>query len=125
MPGIDYHQLRSQISMREVLDRIGFQPTWQHNPQLRGRCPIPGCRGPSGRSFSVHLTRQVYHCFACHSHGNALDLWAAVRGLSLHPAAVELCRVLNLAPPWLPVSPSNSIPRPPRAVPSRVSSRNR
>ena len=63
---------------------------------------IPDCRCTSGRPFSVHLDRQVYHCFACHSHGNALDLWAAVRGLSLHDAASDLCHALNLDPPWLP-----------------------
>ena len=122
MPGIDYRQLRQQITMREVLDLIGFQPTWRRGPQLRGACPIPGCSSASDRSFSVHLARQVYHCFACRSRGNALDLWAAVRGLSIHQAAVDLCRVTNLDPPWL--SASHLIPTL-RGVPSLASSRNR
>ena len=122
MPGIDYHQLRQQITMREVLDLIGFQPTSRHGPQLRGPCPIPGCRSASDRSFSVHLARQVYHCFACRSRGNALDLWAAVRGLPIHQAALDICYVTNLDPPWLPAS--HLIPAL-RGVPSRASSRNR
>ena len=41
MPGIDYHQLRQQIRMRQVLDLIGFQATWRRGPQLRGRAPSP------------------------------------------------------------------------------------
>jgi DNA primase len=124
MPGIDYRQLRQQITIARVLDLIGFQPGWQHRSQLRGPCPIPGCRS-SIRSFSVQLTGQIYHCFACHSHGNALDLWAAVRGLSLHQAAVDLCRVTNLDLPRLPAS--RFIPttgQPPR-VPFRASLGNR
>ena len=121
MPGIDYRQLRQQITMGEVLDLIGFQPTSRHGPQLRGSCPIPVCRSASDHSFSVHLARQVYHCFACRSHGNTLDLWAAVRGLSIHQAAVHLCRVTNLDLPWLPAS--HLIPTL-RGVPSRASSRN-
>ncbi len=125
MPGIDYRELRRQITMREVLDLIGFQATSRHGPQLRGLCPIPACRCTSGRPFSVHLDRQVYHCFACHSHGNALDLWAAVRGLSLHDAASDLCHALNLDLPRL--APSHLIPvlRRPRPVASCAPSRNR
>jgi DNA primase len=125
MPGIDYHQLRRQIRMRQVLDLIGFRATWWRGPQLRGRCPIPGCCSNSGCSFSVHLTRQVYHCFACRSCGNALDLWAAVHSLSIHQAAVDLCRVANLDPPWLTsfgaISTRCRLPD----VPFRAPSRNR
>ena len=93
MPGIDYRELRRQITMREVLDLIGFQPTSRRGPQLRGPCPISGCRSASDSSFSVHLARQVYHCFACHSHGNTLDLWAAVCGLPIYQAAMDLWHV--------------------------------
>lgn len=125
MPGIDYRQLRSRIRMRQVLDLIGFQPSSCHGPQLRGPCPIPGCCSASPGAFSVHLTRQVYHCFACRSHGNALDLWAAVRGLPLHEAALDLCRVTNLDPPWLDASSSATGHHQPNRVPFRASSRNR
>jgi len=125
MPGIDYRQLRQQITIGQVLDLLGFQPTWQHGPQLRGPCPILGCRSTSHRPFSVHLTRQIYHCFACHSHGNPLDLWAAVRSLPLHTAALDLCQAANLVPPWLPASHLIPAPHPSCRVASRVPSRNR
>lgn len=119
MPGIDYHALRRQITMREVLELIGFRATSRQGPQLRGRCPLPGCGDPSARSFSVHLTRQIYRCFACGTHGNALDLWTAVTGLPLHPAAIALCRVLHRELPRLPAS------RRPHSIPFRAPSRNR
>lgn len=123
MPGIDYHQLRQRITMSQVLDLLGFQATWQQGSQLRGPCPLPGCSATSSRTFSVHRSRQVYHCFACRSQGNALDLWAAVRGLSLHQAALDLCQLTNLDPPWLPESRTPS-PRQPSRVSFRTPPRN-
>lgn len=125
MPGIDYRQLRRQITMSRVLDLIGFQPTWWHGPQLRGPCPLPGCCSTSRRSFSVHLARQIYHCFACHSYGNPLDLWAAVRSLPLHQATLDLCHAANLIPPQLPTSHLLHSSRLPSRVASRAPSRNR
>jgi len=125
MPGIDYHQVRRQVSMTQVLDLLGFQATGRRGPQLRGACPIPGCCSTSNRTFSVHLTRQVYRCFACDSHGNPLDLWASVHSLPLHTATVDLCRTAGLPLPWLPNSSTTSTVSQPQSVPSRAPSRNR
>ncbi len=124
MPRIDYQRLRQHITMCQVLDLIGFQATWRQGPQLRGTCPVPNCCSTSGRSFSVHLTRQLYHCFACRSCGNALDLWAAVYSLPLHQAALDFCRVTNLDPPWLTTVSRIFIPRRPPQIPFRAPSRN-
>ena len=124
MPGIDYHQLRQQVSMTQVLGLIGFQAARRRGPQLRGPCPIPDCCSSSHRAFSVHLTRQVYHCFACGSHGNPLDLWAAARRLPLHPATVDLCRTAGLPLPWLPNSSTTSTLPEPQPVPFRAPSPN-
>jgi hypothetical protein len=68
---------------------------------------VPGCSSTSDRCFSVHLARQVYRCFACRSHGNALDLWAAARRLDTYRAAINLCRATR------------------RGIPSRAPSCNR
>ena len=122
MPGINYRQLQQQVSMTQVLGLLGFQATCRRGDRLRGPCPIPGCRSASPRAFSVHLTRQVYRCFACGSQGNSLDLWAATRRLPLHSAALDLCRATALAPP--PLSHPPSSPRPSCRVASRAPSRN-
>ena len=120
---IDYRRLRTLVSMADVLRLLRFQPTWRRGAQLRGPCPVPGCRSTK-RTFSVHLTKQVYRCFACGSHGNPLDLWVAVRCLPLHQAALDLCRTISLSPPWLANTRPTSTPRPTRRVPIRDSSRN-
>ena len=124
MSSIDYHRVRRQISMTQVLDLIGFQATRRRGPQLRGPCPIPNCSSTSHRAFSVHLTRQIYHCFACGSHGNPLDLWAAVRRLPLHSAAIDLCRTAALPLPRLPSPPAASPLPEPHPVPVRAPSPN-
>ena len=117
MPGIDYRRLREQITMTQVLDFVGFQARWRQGPQWRGLCPIPGCQSTSGHPFSVHLDRQLYHCFACGSAGNPLDLWTAVCRLPIHQAAITLCHAAQITPPWRPL--------PPASVPSRAPRRNR
>jgi DNA primase len=124
MPGIDYRRLRQQVSMAQVLDLLGFQATRRQGDQLRGACPIPGCSSRSGYSFSVHLTRQVYRCFACRSHGNPLDLWAAVHRLPFHAAALNLCQTISLIPPWLTDGHLRSKPNQSRHIPSRPPSPN-
>ena len=92
MPGIDYHELRRQITMREVLDLLGFQPTSRRGAQLRGPCPIPGCSSTSDRSFSVHLARQVYHCFACHIPRQCLGPLGGSPRPADYEAAMDLCQ---------------------------------
>ena len=102
MPLIDYAAIRSQISMAQVLELLAFTPSRHRGPQLRGPCPLPDCSSPFPHCFSAHLQRNIYHCFSCGWGGNQLDLWAAFHNLSLHAAAHDLCRHVNLPPPYLP-----------------------
>ena len=44
--------------------------------------------------------RGRWHCFGCGEGGDAVDLHAALRGMNLHAAAVELMELLR--PEWYP-----------------------
>jgi DNA primase len=101
MPGINFGLLREQITMGEVLQLLQFEPTVRRGDQWRGPCPVHGSQNPRSRSFSVNVRWGRYHCFACGSRGHALELWSAVHGLSLYNAAVELCTLVGLEPPWV------------------------
>jgi DNA primase len=105
MAGIDYRALRQRLRLAQVLDLLGFVPSARYRNQVRGPCPVHGSRTPRSRSFAAHLERQCWQCFNCGAHGNALDLWAAATKLPVYEAAVDLCRRLNLAIPWLARSP--------------------
>jgi hypothetical protein len=99
---IDYRELKSRIRLRELLERIGWKSVKGRGDQLRGPCPLPGCRskvsndcdGPTRKdlAFSIHASKNVYRCFRCGSAGNALDFWQAYRATSLYDAAKELSR---------------------------------
>jgi transposase len=98
-PRVDFAVVRAAASMERVLGHLGVLSALSGaGLQKRGRCPIHGRPGEGGRSFSVHLGRGIYRCFhpPCGSHGNVLDLWAAVHRLSLREAALHLAQTFNL-----------------------------
>jgi hypothetical protein len=75
MPGVDFNRLRNEITMREVLERLGWKPT--------------------------NLADGRYYCHKCHSKGNQLELWAAIHNQSIYQAAVDLCQALGKDMPWI------------------------
>ena len=103
-PPIDFAALRSSITLAEVLAPLSFVPTARDGAQLRGPCPVHGSQNPASRSFSANLDDNIFHCFQCGAHGNVLDLWAAVKGLPIYDAALDLCRQLGRP---VPIRPSN------------------
>jgi DNA primase len=99
VPGVDFHELRSQVSIDQVLELLGFVPASTRGDQARGPCPIHGSSSPRSRSFSVDLGKNAYRCFTCGSKGNQLDLWAAATQQSLYDAAIDLCEKLHVPIP--------------------------
>jgi len=95
MPGVDFNVLRTEITMEQVLNQLGFQPTSRSGNQLHGPCPVHGSTSSDSRTFSVNLESGRYYCHKCESHGNQLELWAAVNKLPIYEAAIDLCRALN------------------------------
>jgi DNA primase len=58
---------------------------------LKGRCPLPG-HEDENPSFYVYPDGRFY-CFGCRRRGDAVDLWAAIRGLEPGiGAALDLAR---------------------------------
>src|SRR5262245_13954821 len=101
MPAIDFRQLRTIVSMKEVLDLLGFVSLSGAANQLRGACPLHESTSATSRVFSVNLAKNTFQCFKCKASGNQLDLWAAVTKQKLFDAALDLCNKLNRPVPWL------------------------
>ena len=95
MPGVDFHSLRSEVSIEQVLNQLGFVAASRTGSQLHGPCPVHGSTSTSSRSLSVNLKTGRYYCHKCHSHGNQLELWAAVHRLPVYEASLDLCRALG------------------------------
>jgi hypothetical protein len=102
MPGINFRQLRADVSMAEVLRLLGFDIHTRSGDQVRGPCPLHE-RSEHGkhRSFSANLACNTFQCFKCGASGNHLDLWAKATKKSIYEAALDLCTRLNKEPPWL------------------------
>jgi len=101
VPGVDFQRLRREITMEQVLDLLGFQPSRRTGQQWYGRCPLHDSTSARRHSFSVNVAIGRYYCHQCHSHGNQLELWAAATKLPLHQAAIDLCRALGQEVPWI------------------------
>ena len=93
---VDYQELRRLVSMERVLDLIEYRPASRHGPQLRGPCPLHASETSHPRCLSIHLTKGLFHCFHCGAHGNQLDLWSQLHHLSLHAAALDLGRRIDI-----------------------------
>jgi len=94
---VDFKTLRQQVTMEQVLSRLGCLADLRGGSQRRGRCPIHGQTGDGRRSFSVNLEKNVFQCFhpECGMKGNVLDLWAAVHRLPLREAALHLVKTFQ------------------------------
>src|SRR5262249_37505637 len=78
-------------------DQLGLSTRLRGNgPPRRGACPLHRGDG-RGRTFSVNLEANVFQCFdkQCGHEGDVIDLWAALHGLSLREAALELVRTFG------------------------------
>jgi transposase len=97
---IDFAHLKRQVSMARILEHLGLSSRLRGSgPQRRCACPIHRADG-RGRTFSVNLDDNVFHCFdtACGKQGDVIDLWAEVHHLSLHAAALDLVQTFDLEP---------------------------
>jgi transposase len=97
---IDFAHLKSQLSMSRVLEHLGlFSRLRGSGSQRRGPCPLHRGDG-RGRTFSVNLDDNVFHCFdtRCGQQGDVIDLWAALHQLDLRTAALELVQTFDLEP---------------------------
>jgi DNA primase len=101
MPGIDFHRLRHQITMEQVLDLVGFECIRRRGDQWYGYCPLHQSEPTHRRAFSVNVAMNLYYCHKCHSCGDQFKLWAEATKMPLHPAAINLCRRLGLDLPWI------------------------
>ena len=97
---LDFAHLKRQLPMARVLEQLGLSSRLRGSGSQR-RCACPIHRGDArGRTFSVNLDDGAFHCFAkgCGHKGDVIDLWAAVHGLSLRAAALDLVNTFGLEP---------------------------
>lgn len=85
---VDFSAVKQTVSLEVVLRHYQIPGLRRHRDQLQGCCPIH--QGQRDDSFRVHLTKNIFQCFACHAHGNVLDFVAAMEQCSIREAALRL-----------------------------------
>jgi DNA primase len=101
VPGVRFQEVRSRVSMAQVLALLRFAPCDGSEHQIRGPCLVHGSTSARSRCFSANLQKNVYRCFRCGSAGNQLDLYAAATHQGLVAAAIDLCERIGCDVPWL------------------------
>jgi transposase len=97
---IDFAHLKKQLRLARVLEHLGLAGRLRGSgPQRRCACPIHRADG-RGRTFSVNLEENVFHCFdaRCGKQGDVIDLWAELHQMNLRAAALDLVRTFDLEP---------------------------
>jgi CHC2 zinc finger len=103
-PWIDFDHVKSQLPLAPVLEHLQLLDGLRgSSSQRKGPCPLHGPKSDGqkrGRTFSVNLDKNVFQCFhpSCARKGDVIDLWAAVKGVTLRQAAVDLVQTFNLEP---------------------------
>ncbi len=100
MPGIDFNRLREEITMEQVLDLLGFEPSHATGDQWYGPCPFHESRARH-HPFSVNVAKRCFYCHKCHREGNQLGLWAQFTRQPFHSACIRLCHALGRDVPWI------------------------
>ena len=102
MRWVDFSAVKQAVSLEAVLRHYRIPALRHHRDQLQGCCPIHG--GQRDDSFRVHLTRNIFQCFACHARGNVLDFVAAMERCSIREAALRLQQRFAVRPRWDPAA---------------------
>ena len=74
---------------------------WESSSFARELDTIIQLSWPVNVTLRVRVTGGPSYCHGCGSHGNQLELWAAVIKLPLHQAAIDLCHRLGRGVPWI------------------------
>jgi len=95
-PFVDFRDIRSRITMEQVLEHYGVLHTFKRTGnRLSGPCPIHGGSNPS--QFRVETEKNIWNCFSeCKHGGNTLDFIARKENISIHEAAIKACEWFNI-----------------------------
>ena len=107
---IDYAAVRQLVPISRILEWLQYEPTLRRECWTRGACLLVDC-GSSDLSLRIDLDRSLWNCFACHRGGDQLELWRLIRGRSLYPSTLELCRLAGHPVPYREPIPQKP-PRP-------------
>ena len=94
---LDLARVKREASFALILKRYGIKAL-RGGAQRMALCPFHADTTPS---CSIHLERNVFHCFGCNAKGSVLDFVARMENVSIRDAAArvkEICGLRSDAP---------------------------
>jgi DNA primase len=118
---LDLARVKREASFAKILDRYGINALGDR-AQRMALCPFHADRTPS---CSIHLERNVFHCFGCSAKGSVLDFVARMENVSIRDAAARVEEICGLRCEPIPltrqeVRRDTVSPRPLRPLPFRL-----
>jgi len=95
-PFVDFRDIRSRITMEQVLQHYNLLDTFNRSGHsLSGPCPIH--KGTNPTQFRVETEKNIWHCFSeCKHGGNTLDFIAKMENVTIHDAAIKACEWFDI-----------------------------
>src|SRR6516165_9414762 len=106
MPVYDFKETLKQQAdiVRIVGDYVKLKKSGAQN--FSGLCPFHNEKTPS---FSVHATRQFYHCFGCGASGDVFSFVQKIENITFPEAVRAIAQKLGIAiPRQAPASPAEA-----------------
>src|SRR5438270_4460887 len=103
-PGDFAYSVKQQADIvRIVGDYVTLKKTGGQN--FGGLCPFHKEKTPS---FSVHVTRQRYHCFGCGEKGDVFSFVQKIENITFPEAVRAVAQKLGIKPPKQSFSPEEA-----------------
>lgn len=94
---VEFTQVKEKASFEQILQHYSLRVIGL-GKQRMALCPFHADTTPS---CSIHLERNVFHCFGCNAKGSVLDFVARMENVSIREAAArvkEICGLRSDAP---------------------------
>jgi DNA primase len=104
-PWIDFKEVKSRVSMSDLLRKYGIDLRKINQVQIRGKCPLPQHRSEDVTSFSVNVEKNIWACQSSScaearkgkKGGNVLDFVAWMEQCNVREAAVRMSEWFGLS----------------------------
>jgi DNA primase len=118
---VDLALVKAEANFEQILERYGVK-IGGRGKQRMALCPFHPDTTPS---CSIHLERNVFHCFGCSAKGSVLDFVARIENVSIREAAAWVEEICGLRCQPIPltrqeVRRDTVSPRPLRPLPFRL-----
>jgi hypothetical protein len=100
VPYLDLAAIKNEISLKMVLDHVGWKCKTSKEGELRGPCPLEGTPDRKSRSFAVK--DDGFFCHHCKENGDQFRFWCLYYKVAFMAAVHQMCEAFKVPEYQLP-----------------------